>query len=63
MTWRKGNKEKEAEEENIKVLSLTSGRPRPTSLMTLYKSYHLVGLPTPLPLSLSPPANLEVKAA
>ena len=63
MTQRKGNKEKEAEEENIKVLSFTSGRPWPTSLMTLYKSYHLVGLPTPLPLSLFPPANLEVKAA
>ena len=51
MTQRKGNKEKEAEEENIKVLSFTSGRPWPTSLMTLYKSYHLVGLPTPLSLS------------
>lgn len=51
MTQRKGNKEKEAEEENIKVLSFTSGRPWPTSLMTLYKSYHLVGLPTLLSLS------------
>ena len=30
MTQRKGNQEKEAEEENIKVLSFTRGRPWPT---------------------------------